>query len=133
MHGAYGDTHAGKTGPPPFAAAGTKPFTAKSRPPNALASAAFDDLMDAHTRHDRTVRLLAARLESLAVASIRSPGGERVYRDHILAAVAATRHAVALGLLSAEEAGAIWIEVATRHPEARWCATAPDLAGSLAA
>jgi hypothetical protein len=89
--------------------------------------------MDAHTRHDRTVRLLAARLESLAVASIRSPGGERVYRDHILAAVAATRHAVALELLSAEEAHAIWIEVAARHPEARWCATGPDLAGSLAA
>ena len=89
--------------------------------------------MDDHTRHERTVRLLAARLESLAVASVRSPGGERVYRDHILAAGAATRHAVALELLSAEEAGAIWIEVATRHPEARWCATAPDLAGSLAA
>jgi hypothetical protein len=89
--------------------------------------------MDAHTRHDRTVRLLAARLESLAVASIRLPGGERVYRDHILAAVAATRHAVALELLSAEEAGAIWIEVATRHPEAGWCSAAPDLSGSLAA
>jgi hypothetical protein len=89
--------------------------------------------MDDDTRHDRTVRLLAARLESLAIASVRSPGGERVYRDHILAAVAATRHAVALELLSAEEAGAIWIEVATRHPEASWCATAPDLAGPLAA
>jgi hypothetical protein len=89
--------------------------------------------MDAHTRHDRTVRLLAARLESLAVASIRSPGGERAYRDHILAAVAATRHAVALELLTVEEAGAIWIEVAQRHPEARWCARVPDFAGSLAA
>jgi hypothetical protein len=89
--------------------------------------------MDAYTRHDRTVRLLAARLESLAVASIRLPGGERVYRDHILAAVAATRHAVALELLSAEEARAIWIEVATRHPEARWCATAPDFSRQLAA
>jgi hypothetical protein len=89
--------------------------------------------MDAQTRHDRTVRLLAARLESLAVASIRSPGGERVYRDHILAAVAATRHAVALDLLSPEEAGAIWIDVAARHPEARWCAAAPDLTGYLAA
>ena len=89
--------------------------------------------MDAHTRHDRTVRLLAARLESLAVASIRSPGGERAYRDHILAAVAATRHAVALDLLTVEEAGSIWIEVARRHPEARWCAAAPDFAGSLAA
>jgi hypothetical protein len=89
--------------------------------------------MDAHTRHDRTVRLLAARLDSLAVASIRSPGGERVYRDHILAAVAATRHAVALELLTVEEAGAIWIEVAQRHPEAPWCARVPDFAGSLAA
>jgi hypothetical protein len=89
--------------------------------------------MDAHTRHDRTVRLLAARLESLAVASIRSPGGERAYRDHILAAVAATRHAVALELLTVEEAGAIWIDVAQRHPEARWCTTAPDLTPSLAA
>ena len=37
--------------------------------------------MDEHTRHDRTVRLLAARLESLAVASLRSPGGERVFQD----------------------------------------------------
>jgi hypothetical protein len=86
--------------------------------------------MDMHTRHDRTVRLLAARLETLAVASIRSPGGERAYRTHILAAVAATRHAVALELLSADEAGAIWIDVAARHPEADWCATAPDFAGS---
>jgi hypothetical protein len=89
--------------------------------------------MDEHTRHERTVRLLAARLESLAIASLRSPGGERAYRDHILAAVAATRHAIALELLSPEEAGAIWIDVAARHPEARWCAAAPDFAGSLAA
>ena len=89
--------------------------------------------MDTHVRHDRTVRLLAARLETLAVASVRSPGGERVYRDHILAAVAATRHAVALELLSPQEAGAIWTQVATRHPEARWCETAADFAGPLAA
>jgi hypothetical protein len=85
--------------------------------------------MDTHARHDRTVRLLATRLETLAVASIRWPGGERAYRDHILAAVAATRHAVALDLLSPEEADAIWAQVATRHPEARWCGTGPDLGG----
>lgn len=85
--------------------------------------------MDMHARHNRTVRLLAARLETLAVASVRSPGGERVYRDHILAAVAATRHAVALDLLSPKEAQAIWAQVAKGHPEARWCGTAPDLAG----
>ena len=89
--------------------------------------------MDTHARHDRTVRILAARLETLAVASIRSPGGERVYRDHILAAIAATRHAVALELISPEEAGAIWMEVARVHPEAQWCGTAPDFAGPLAA
>ncbi len=93
----------------------------------------FQVTLNAYARHDRTVRLLAARLESLAVASLRSPGGDRVYRDHILAAVAATRHAIALDLLSADEAGAIWIEVAARHPEARWCSIAPDFSGSLAA
>jgi hypothetical protein len=85
--------------------------------------------MDSHTRHERTVRLLADRLETLAVASIRCPGGQRAYRDHILAAVAATRHAIALDLLSTEEAGAVWAQVAKKHPEADWCATAPDLAG----
>ena len=84
--------------------------------------------MEFHARHDRTVRLLAYRLETLAVASLRSPGGERAYRDHILAAVAATRHAVALELLSAKEADAIWAEVAARHPEAGWCNTGPRLA-----
>ena len=85
--------------------------------------------MDSHTRHERTVRLLADRLETLAVASIRWPGGERAYRDHILAAIAATRHAIALDLLTTEEAGAVWAEVAERHPDADWCASAPDLAG----
>ncbi|HEY3106040.1 MAG TPA: hypothetical protein VGJ49_04495 [Gaiellaceae bacterium] len=84
--------------------------------------------MEFHARHDRTVRLLADRLETLAVASLRSPGGERAYRDHILAAVAATRHAVALDLLSPKEADAIWAEVAKRHPEAGWCSTGPRLA-----
>jgi hypothetical protein len=84
--------------------------------------------MDDHLRHDRTVRLLAARLDALAVASIRSPGGERMYRHHILAAVAATRHAVDLDLLSTAEADAIWAEVAQRHPEAGWCRSGPRLA-----
>lgn len=89
--------------------------------------------MDLLTRHDRTVRLLADRLETLAVASLRVPGGERAYRDHILAALAATRHAVALRLISPDEAAAIWDEVAGRHPEAGWCRKGPDLAGPLAA
>jgi hypothetical protein len=84
--------------------------------------------MDEHLRHDRTVRLLAARLDSLAVASLRAPGGERVYRHHILAAIAATRHAVDLDLLSTAEADAIWADVAARHPDADWCRSGPRLA-----
>jgi hypothetical protein len=89
--------------------------------------------MDLLTRHDRTVRLLADRLETLAVASLRVPRGDRAYRDHILAALAATRHAVALRLLTPAEAGAIWNEVAGRHPEAGWCSKGPGLGSSLAA
>jgi hypothetical protein len=89
--------------------------------------------MHSSARHDRTVALLADRLETLAVASIRSPGGDRVYRHHILAAVAATRHAVALQLITPAEASAVWGEVARRHPEAGWCSKGPDLTGSLAA
>jgi hypothetical protein len=73
--------------------------------------------MDSHARHDRTVRLLATRLETLAVASLRSPGGERTYR-----------HAVALDLLSPKEADTIWADVARRHPEAGWCRSGPRLA-----
>jgi hypothetical protein len=84
--------------------------------------------MDENLRHDRTVRLLAARLDSLAVASLRAPGGERVYRHHILAAIAATRHAVDLGLLTTAEADAIWADVAERHPDAGWCRSGPRLA-----
>jgi hypothetical protein len=67
------------------------------------------------------------------VASLRVPGGDRAYRDHILAAVAATRHAIALRLLSPDEATAIWDEVAGRPPEGGWCRKGPDLAGPLAA
>ena len=84
--------------------------------------------MDERIRHDRTVRLLAARLETLAVASMRAPGGERMVRHHILAAVAATRHAIDLDLLTSEEADTIWAEVAERHPDAGWCRLGPRLA-----
>jgi hypothetical protein len=80
--------------------------------------------MDAATRHDRTVRLLESRLESLASVSERAPAGERPYDRQILGAVAATKHAVELELLSLEEAGRIWAGVARRHPGARWCRTA---------
>lgn len=81
-----------------------------------------------HPRHDRTVRLLEARLEALAVVSERAPGGGRPYDRHILGAAAATRHAVELHLLSLEEAGAIWAGVARRHPHASWCRDMPAFA-----
>ena len=77
--------------------------------------------MATHPRHERTVRLLEARLEALAVVSERAPNGRRPDDRRILGAVAATRHAVALDLLSAQEAGEIWAGVARRHPDASWC------------
>ncbi|MGH3031366.1 MAG: hypothetical protein ACRDNE_11525 [Gaiellaceae bacterium] len=79
-------------------------------------------------RHDRTVRLLEARLEALARVCERSPRGEARYERQIVAAAAATRHAIALELISPEEAGAIWATVARRHPDAAWCRTGPRLA-----
>lgn len=84
--------------------------------------------MATHPRHERTVRLLEARLEALAVVSERAPRGERPYDRHILGAAAATRNAIALQLLSPEEAGAIWAGVARRHPAASWCRQAPAFA-----
>jgi hypothetical protein len=84
--------------------------------------------MDAHSRHDRTLRLLEARLEALAVVCERSPRAERRYDFQIVAAAAATRHAVALELISPQEAGAIWATVARRHPGASWCRAGPPLA-----
>jgi hypothetical protein len=84
--------------------------------------------MDERSRHDRTIRLLEARLEALAAVSERAPRGERRYDREIVGAVAATRHAVALALISTEEAGAVWASVARRHPGARWCSQGPLLA-----
>jgi hypothetical protein len=84
--------------------------------------------MDERTRRDRTLRLLEARLEALAGISEREPRGERRLEREIAAAVAATRHAIDLELISAEEAGAVWARVAGRHPQAGWCRTGPPLA-----
>jgi hypothetical protein len=81
--------------------------------------------MDERSRHDRTVRLLEARLEALAVASARGPRGARDLDREIVAAAVATRHAVELEILSSAEAGAIWSAVAERHPAAAWCRTSP--------
>jgi hypothetical protein len=77
--------------------------------------------MNEPARIGRTARLLEARLEALALFSEHSLEGERPFDRQILGVEAATRHAVALDLLSPQQADAIWAGVARRHPDARWC------------
>ena len=84
--------------------------------------------MDERTRRGRILRLLEARLEALACASERGPRGELRLELEIAAAVAATKHAIDLELISAREASAVWTRVARRHPDAAWCQGGPRLA-----
>jgi hypothetical protein len=84
--------------------------------------------MTPRARHDRTVRLLAAKLEEIAIASERRPVRGIEIERGILRAAAATRNAVELELLSADEAGAIWADVAARHPGTPWPGSGPLLA-----
>ena len=84
--------------------------------------------MDEQARHDRTLRLLEARLEALAGACERDPRGELRLEREIVAAMAATRHAVVLALITPDEADGIWAAVARRHPGPGWCRTGPRLA-----
>lgn len=76
--------------------------------------------MSPNARHDHAVRLLAGRLEEIALATERRPARSPELETRVLAALAATRHAVQLELMSAEEADAIWASVADRHPAAPW-------------
>jgi hypothetical protein len=69
----------------------------------------------AETRSDRTARLLVARLEALALAASRLNHAE-TERLVELASVA-TMHAVALEMLQAEKADAIWRQAHVRHPQ----------------
>jgi hypothetical protein len=71
--------------------------------------------VNAETRSERTARLLVDRLEAVAkaAAGLRHAEAERLIE---LASVA-TMHAVALELLHAETAEAIWREAHVRHPE----------------
>jgi hypothetical protein len=66
-------------------------------------------------RSERTAKLLVARLDALARAasSLRHAEAERLVE---LASVA-TMHAVALEMLQAEKAEAIWRDAHARHPE----------------
>ena len=81
--------------------------------------------MDELVRHDRTLRLLEAHLEALADACERAPRGERRFESEIIAVLAATRHAVDLGLISPLEGDKVWAAVAGRHPHAEWCRRGP--------
>jgi len=72
--------------------------------------------------------MLEARLEALAIASEHSLTGERSIYGQLLGAAAATKHAVELDLISPEEAGRIWAEVASRHPEVHWSVASLDAA-----
>jgi hypothetical protein len=67
------------------------------------------------TRAERTARLLVARLDALARAAstLQHTEAERLVE---LASVA-TMNAVALELLHAERAEAIWRDARARHPE----------------
>jgi len=66
------------------------------------------------TRSERTARLLVSRLDALAAvaAGLRHAEAERLVE---LASVA-TMHAVALEMLHAEQAEAIWRDAHARHP-----------------
>jgi hypothetical protein len=79
-------------------------------------------------RTSRTARLLETRLEALAQACERSSSPQGRFGEQVFRVVGATRNAVALELLSAEEAATIWAEVRTRHPSADWCRLDADIA-----
>lgn len=66
-------------------------------------------------RSERTARLLVARLEAVAriASGLRHPEAERLVE---LASVA-TMRAVALELIQAERADAIWRDAHVRHPQ----------------
>lgn len=72
--------------------------------------------MNDPSRHDRTVRLLTACLETIAQTAERVHADERELEPALARAATATRNAVQLELLTREEAVTIWREVAERHP-----------------
>jgi hypothetical protein len=67
------------------------------------------------TRSERTARLLVARLEAVAhvAGELRHPEVERLVE---LASVA-TMHAIALEMIQADRAAAIWHDAHAQHPE----------------
>jgi len=67
-------------------------------------------------RAERTARILSARIEELASALERSAAPAGSLSRLLESASMATTNAVALDLLSAEAAEAIWRDVEERHP-----------------
>jgi hypothetical protein len=79
--------------------------------------ASEDALVGSETRSERTASLLIARLDALARVAGRLPNVEA--ERLIELATVATMRAVALQLLEAEQADAIWQEAHARHPQLR--------------
>jgi 2-methylcitrate dehydratase PrpD len=65
---------------------------------------------------ERIARVLSARLEELAHVAERSGAAAPAVARLLEAASVATMHAVALDLLTAAQAKAIWHDAAERHP-----------------
>ena len=70
--------------------------------------------------HDRTVRLLAAELEAVAFARERATLRACDLETQILRLATATRNAVTLEVISAEEADRIWTSAVEQHPSVAW-------------
>jgi hypothetical protein len=66
--------------------------------------------------NERIARALAVRLEQLAEIAERSGADAPAVARLLEAASVATMHAVALDLLTAPEARAIWRDAVDRHP-----------------
>jgi hypothetical protein len=68
------------------------------------------------TRSERTERLLSLRLEELAGTLERAGASAQAVGDQLDLASLATMHAVAVDLVTAERAAAIWRATRERHP-----------------
>jgi hypothetical protein len=87
--------------------------------------------MTEDARCERTANLLIGRLEALAHAAERLPHAETERLVEL--ATVATMRAVALELIGAERADAIWREAHSRHPVLRPADVSASLPRRLAA
>jgi hypothetical protein len=87
--------------------------------------------MTEDARAERTAKLLIGRLEALAHAASRLPHAETERLVEL--ATVATMRAVALDLIGAERADAIWRDAHDRHPALRPAPPRVDLTHRLAA